>query len=67
VAATIAWLTPFAALALDDFAQKVTTDAAGNIYVTGASLTNTAGYDYITIVYNPGGAAQRILRYNNSK
>jgi hypothetical protein len=64
LAAVLAWLAPSAALALDDFGRKVAVDAAGNIYVTGASESLNTGLDYLTIKYNPNGAVLWVRRYN---
>ena len=36
---------------LNDEAKDMTIDALGNLYVTGRSNTNTAGYDFVTIKY----------------
>jgi len=49
---------------IDDFANSIETDAAGNIYVTGYSRGISTGYDFVTIKYNTNGITQWISRYN---
>ncbi|MDZ7362986.1 MAG: SBBP repeat-containing protein [candidate division KSB1 bacterium] len=38
-------------------------DAAGNVYVTGASFASRTGYDYATIKYNAAGIMEWSARY----
>ncbi|MDH4070439.1 MAG: T9SS type A sorting domain-containing protein, partial [Ignavibacteria bacterium] len=39
-----------------DIPAAITTDAAGNVYVTGKSEANLADYDYLTIKYTSAGS-----------
>lgn len=48
-----------------DIAQAITTDAFGNVYVTGYSRgTSDITSDYATIKYNASGVQQWVARYN---
>jgi hypothetical protein len=47
-----------------DKATAMAIDAAGNLYVTGASSSNQGGLDYATIKYNSAGQQQWVARYN---
>jgi uncharacterized delta-60 repeat protein len=47
-----------------DFAQDISVDNLGNIYVTGASIGSDTDYDYTTIKYNPEGNQLWVARYN---
>ncbi|MEN8208932.1 MAG: SBBP repeat-containing protein, partial [Candidatus Fermentibacteria bacterium] len=47
-----------------DVPSSITVDDAGNVYVTGKSMSNDNGYDYATIKYNNDGAEQWVTRYN---
>jgi len=46
-----------------DEAYSVVVDGAGNVYVTGQSLSGT-NYDYATVKYNSAGQQQWASRYN---
>ena len=47
-----------------DEGNAITVDDAGNVYVTGRSVSTTTSWDYATIKYNAGGAQQWVARYN---
>lgn len=47
-----------------DEATNITTDANGNVYVTGTSYNFATNYDYLTIKYNTHGDTAWIRRYN---
>lgn len=49
-----------------DEAAALAVDADGNIYVTGRSQSNAAGFDYLTVKYNGSGGLVWRARYNNS-
>lgn len=49
-----------------DVLEDMVLDAAGNIYVTGASKGTTSYIDYITIKYNPEGTQLWAARYNGT-
>ena len=48
----------------DDFATAIAVDAAGNVYVTGSSMTVAHASDYVTIKYNTNGAMLWLARYD---
>jgi uncharacterized delta-60 repeat protein len=48
----------------DDYAMALAVDAAGNVYVTGASYNASRGPDYATVKYNSTGVEQWVARYN---
>lgn len=48
----------------NDGAIAVTSDASGNIYVTGSSVGSSSNLDYLTIKYNSSGQEQWVARYN---
>ena len=51
----------------DDLATSLALDAAGNVYVTGASYNGpTTSYDYVTVKYSTVGAQLWTARYNGS-
>jgi uncharacterized delta-60 repeat protein len=47
-----------------DFATGIAVDGAGNIYVTGGSVSSSGDFDYATIKYNSAGVEQWVERYN---
>jgi uncharacterized delta-60 repeat protein len=49
-----------------DEAAAVGVDAAGNVYVTGASTGLGTMEDYATVKYNPSGAEEWVARYNGA-
>ncbi|OQP42739.1 hypothetical protein A4H97_11275 [Niastella yeongjuensis] len=48
-----------------DNATALVTDALGNVYVTGNSLSNVTGEDYATIKYNTLGVQQWVARFDH--
>jgi len=51
---------------LDDIANSVDVDYAGNVYVTGSSNTTNQGKNWITIKYNSAGVQQWTASFNNN-
>jgi hypothetical protein len=51
----------------DDRAMVVASDDYGNVYVSGQSMGNGSGYDYVTIKYNPNGDTAWVRRYNGPR
>lgn len=49
-----------------ELVADMTTDAAGNVYVTGSAYSASTGYDIVTIKYNNAGAQQWIAVFNGS-
>ncbi|MBK8981861.1 MAG: SBBP repeat-containing protein [Ignavibacteria bacterium] len=50
----------------DDYGRSITVDNAGNIFVTGESISASIGYDYATIKYNQIGDSLWVKRFNGS-
>jgi len=49
----------------NDYASAMAVDSAGNVYVTGMSISSpTSGWDYATVKYDTNGTEQWIVRYN---
>jgi uncharacterized delta-60 repeat protein len=48
----------------EDDAKAMTLDESGNIYVTGSSVGDGTGKDYVTIKYNSDGSESWVARYN---
>jgi hypothetical protein len=51
----------------DDRAIVVTTDRDGNVYVSGQSIGDGSGYDFVTIKYFPNGDTAWVRRYNGPR
>jgi uncharacterized delta-60 repeat protein len=47
-----------------DFPSGIVVEGAGNIYVTGGSVSSSGDFDYATIKYNGAGQEQWVARYN---
>ena len=50
----------------DDEAISLTTDAQGNVYVTGFSQGNGTFKDFLTVKYSPAGNELWVARYNGT-
>ena len=61
------WVTTYNGPANDDdIPASIKLDNSGNVYVTGSSIGNGSGKDYVTIKYNTTGVAQWIQRFNGA-
>jgi hypothetical protein len=49
----------------DDVANKIVVDASDNVYVTGRSMGDGTGKDFVTIKYNSSGTQQWVTRYDD--
>ncbi|HVP35770.1 MAG TPA: SBBP repeat-containing protein [Terriglobales bacterium] len=47
-----------------DSASAIAVDDSGYVYVTGASVSSSNGYDFVTIKYKPDGDTAWVRRYN---
>ena len=47
-----------------DAGRALFVDAAGNIYITGETFSNSTDFDYITIKYNSAGEQQWMIMYD---
>ncbi len=50
----------------DDFLPFVRVSSTGNVYVTGTSINDTTGQNYVTIKYNSSGVQQWAKTYNGT-
>jgi hypothetical protein len=48
----------------DDYAYDLTTDASGNVYVTGETVGSGTGSEYGTLKYDATGVEQWVARYD---
>ncbi|MCI0716820.1 MAG: SBBP repeat-containing protein [Chlorobi bacterium] len=48
----------------NDHSHELTVDELGNVYVTGHSVFQFTGYDYLTFKYNPQGSELWTARYS---
>jgi uncharacterized delta-60 repeat protein len=64
--ASVSWAANYASglVPSDDYANAVTTDAAGNVYVTGSSGGFATSYDFATIKYDASGTQLWAARYD---
>lgn len=62
-----AWVKQYGSQLLpnDEVATDMTTDSAGNVYVTGFQTHQPFGKDYFTVKYNAAGVKQWEARYNS--
>ncbi|MBN2413989.1 SBBP repeat-containing protein [candidate division KSB1 bacterium] len=51
----------------DDIATSMCVDQTGNIYVTGYSVGDGTGYDFVTVKYDPSGTEKWVSRYNGQE
>lgn len=47
-----------------DWPYKLAIDNSGNVYITGYSVSDNTGDDYLTIKYNTDGVEQWVRKYN---
>ena len=50
----------------NDYGYAIAVDNQGNVYVTGASFSDSTNFDYATIKYNADGQEQWVRRYTQS-
>jgi hypothetical protein len=60
------WSTLYAGPGGTDYPTAITTDASGNVYITGVTAVPLENYNYITIKYNSAGAQQWLQTYNGT-
>jgi uncharacterized delta-60 repeat protein len=58
------WVRRFHGGLADDYAYDLTTDASGNVYVTGETVEPGTGSEYGTIKYDSMGVEQWVARYD---
>jgi len=58
------WADRYGGHQLDDAASAVTSDASGNVYVTGTSVAQVTSYDYATLKYYSDGTRAWVKRYS---
>ncbi|MCB9264973.1 MAG: SBBP repeat-containing protein [Lewinellaceae bacterium] len=63
---TLQWDSRFHGPIANDEGKAIAVDAAGNVYVTGASDGNTGAKDYLTIKYSAAGDTLWSRRYDGS-
>jgi len=59
-----AWVARYDEPSSYDLAQAIAVDAAGNVYMTGYSLSAGSSQDYLTVKYNAAGVQQWAVKYN---
>ncbi|MBI1802870.1 MAG: SBBP repeat-containing protein [Ignavibacteriae bacterium] len=62
------WVQHYDFISRNDYGYDLATDAAGNVYVTGASerlIGATTNLDYATIKYDPSGVPMWVHRYDS--
>lgn len=63
---SLLWESRFHGPIANDQGNAIAVDAAGNVYVVGASDEPSGSSDYLTIKYNPAGDTLWTRRYNGS-
>ncbi len=58
------WVMPYDGTGGTDGATSIAIDPSGNIYVTGASFSQTTDNDFATIKYDPSGNQLWVQRYD---